>query len=136
MEAYLSHAFSKEQLQKELSNPASEFYFARQGKEEIGYLKVNVAEAQNEYQQENALEIERIYVKREFQGRKIGQLLFEKGIALARKKHVDFVWLGVWEENSKAIQFYEKNGFKAFDRHSFMLGSDEQTDILMKFSLT
>ena len=103
MEAYLSHAFSKEQLQKELSNPASEFYFARQGKVEIGYLKVNTGEAQNEYQQESALEIERIYVKKEYQGRKIGQLLFEKGIALARKKHVDFVWLGVWEENSKAI---------------------------------
>ena len=96
MEAYLSHAFSKEQLQKELSNPASEFYFARQGKEEIGYLKVNVAEAQNEYQQENALEIERIYVLAETRGKGIGSLLFEHTCQLAKSKGLSCIWLGVF----------------------------------------
>jgi len=42
------------------------------------------------------------------------------------------VWLGVWEENPRAIKFYKKNGFVEFDKHTFVLGEDEQTDILMK----
>ena len=41
----------------------------------------------------------------------------------------------VWEENLRAIRFYEKNGFKTFDKHVFRLGSDEQTDIMMKLEL-
>jgi ribosomal protein S18 acetylase RimI-like enzyme len=42
------------------------------------------------------------------------------------------VWLGVWEKNLRAISFYEKNGFIAFDQHIFQLGDDRQTDIMMK----
>ena len=79
--------------------------------------------------------IERIYVDREFQGRKIGQLLLSKAIDIAKKKHLKQVWLGVWEHNPKAIQFYERNGFQKFDKHIFKLGDDEQTDILMRLIL-
>jgi ribosomal protein S18 acetylase RimI-like enzyme len=53
-------------------------------------------------------------------------------LAIARKKNVNYVWLGVWELNQKAISFYTKNGFVAFSAHSFWLGDDEQTDIMMK----
>ena len=50
-------------------------------------------------------------------------------------KNVDYVWLGVWEENARAISFYRKNNFVEFDKHIFKLGSDEQTDIMMKLHL-
>jgi ribosomal protein S18 acetylase RimI-like enzyme len=42
------------------------------------------------------------------------------------------VWLGVWEENHRAIRFYTKNGFVVFDKHVFIMGNDEQTDLLMQ----
>ncbi len=42
------------------------------------------------------------------------------------------IWLGVWEENPKAIRFYEKNGFVPFSRHIFKMGDEEQTDIMMR----
>jgi ribosomal protein S18 acetylase RimI-like enzyme len=101
----------------------------------IGYLKINFGSAQTEPQEDKALEIERIYVVHHFHGKKIGQLLFEKAIQIAQQKKVTFVWLGVWEENHRAIQFYTKNGFEAFDKHIFVLGDDEQTDIMMKLTL-
>ena len=47
-----------------------------------------------------------------------------------------YVWLGVWEENVRALNFYKKNGFIEFDKHIFKLGEDEQTDIMMKLILT
>ncbi|MGV2488753.1 UNVERIFIED_CONTAM: GNAT family N-acetyltransferase, partial [Bacillus mycoides] len=41
----------------------------------------------------------------------------------------------VWEENHRAIKFYEKNGFKIFGKHDFVLGEDVQTDLLMKMKI-
>ena len=83
----------------------------------------------------NSLEIERIYVLKEFLGKTIGQLLLEHAFQIAREKGNENVWLGVWEENKRAIRFYQKNGFEEFDKHIFMLGEDAQTDILMRKKL-
>lgn len=135
MKAYLKNGFSTEKLTTELSDPNAEFYFAELDGETIGYLKVNVGQSQTEIKDHNALEIERIYVLKEFHGKKVGQILYNKAIAIAKEKNVDYVWLGVWEENPRAIRFYEKNGFKAFDKHVFKLGNDEQTDIMMSLSI-
>lgn len=131
MKKYLEEGFSVEKLTAELNNPDSEFYFALFNKEVIGYLKVNFEISQTELKDDKALEIERIYVLQEFHGKKVGQILFEKAINLAKDKSCDYVWLGVWEENERAISFYKKNGFIEFDKHIFKLGDDEQTDIMM-----
>jgi ribosomal protein S18 acetylase RimI-like enzyme len=103
--------------------------------EVVGYLKLNFGQSQTELKDSKALEIERIYVLKEFQGKNIGQLLYEKAIQIANQNNAEYVWLGVWEENEKAIKFYTKNGFVAFDKHIFKLGDDEQTDIMMKLTL-
>jgi len=83
----------------------------------------------------NALEIERIYVLKEYHGKEIGQLLYNKAIEVARDKKASYLWLCVWENNERAISFYKKNGFTAFDKHIFTLGDDEQTDIMMRLFL-
>lgn len=132
MKQYLQEGFSTEKLMGELRDPNAVFYVALLGTDVIGYLKLNVGQSQTELKDESALEIERIYVLKEFHGSKVGQLLFEKAIQIARQKHLDYVWLGVWEENPRAINFYKKNGFVAFGKHTFRLGQDEQTDIMMK----
>lgn len=135
MTAYLEEGFSEAKLTAELQNSGSEFFFARQNETVIGYLKINFGQAQTETQTAPALEIERIYVLQEFHGKQVGQLLFEKAIQIATNKNVDYVWLGVWEENKRAIRFYTKNGFVAFDSHIFFLGKEEQTDIMMKLPM-
>jgi len=101
----------------------------------IGYLKLNFGESQTELKGDKALEIERIYVLKEFHGKKVGQLLYDKAIQVATETKADYVWLGVWEENPRAIAFYKKNGFVEFDKHIFRLGDEEQTDIMMKLQL-
>ncbi|WP_431167098.1 GNAT family N-acetyltransferase [Tenacibaculum halocynthiae] len=135
MTKYLENEFSTEKITNDLTNPNIEFYFAILNKIIVGYLKVNFKEAQTEIKDENALEIERIYVLKEFHRKRIGQALYEKTIELAIKKEMEYIWLGVWEQNHKAIRFYEKNNFIAFDKHVFMLGNDKQTDIMMKLDI-
>lgn len=135
MKKYLDATFSDEQVQTELSNPASLFFIAREAEQPIGYLKVNLDKAQTELQDEASLEIERIYVKSSYHGKNVGQLLYEKALEVAHRLQKSYIWLGVWEHNPKAIRFYEKNGFVAFDKHIFKLGEDEQIDIMMKKAL-
>lgn len=135
MQKYLEEGFSVEKLTAELNDRNAEFYFATLDDNVIGYLKLNFGQSQTELKDDKALEIERIYVLKEYHGKKVGQLLYETAIELARQKRADFVWLGVWEENPRAINFYKKNGFIEFDKHIFKLGDDEQTDIMMKLQL-
>ena len=136
MVKYLEESFSIEKLTAELNDPNAECYFATLDNQVIGYLKINFGQSQTELKDDKALEIERIYVLKDFYGKKVGQLLYEKAIELAKQVKSDYVWLGVWEENQRAISFYKKNGFEEFDKHIFKLGSDEQTDIMMKLQIT
>jgi diamine N-acetyltransferase len=135
MQKYLEEGFTVDKLTSELTNPNSEFYFALFDNKIIGYLKINFGQAQTELKDQKALEIERIYVLKEFHGKKVGQILYDKAFDIAKQTSVDYLWLGVWEENPRAINFYKKNGFVEFDKHIFKLGTDEQTDIMMKLQL-
>ena len=135
MQKYLDEGFSIEKLTTELTDTNAEFYFAILDEEVIGYLKLNFGDSQTELKDNKALEIERIYVSKEFHGKSVGQLLYDKAIEVAKQKNVNYVWLGVWEENPRAISFYKKNGFVEFDKHIFKLGNEEQIDIMMKLNL-
>ncbi|MBS1525852.1 MAG: GNAT family N-acetyltransferase [Bacteroidetes bacterium] len=134
-EAYTSKAFSQEKLSSEIENPDSEFYFAMLDNEPVGYIKLNYRKAQTEFKDAGAVEVERIYVLAGQQGRKIGNQLLEFAIGKAIGENLRYIWLGVWEHNQNAMRFYERNGFKAFSSHHFMVGNDKQTDILMKREL-
>ncbi len=136
IQKYLDEAFSVSRLTEELNDNNVVFYFAIHEDQVIAYLKLNFGPSQTELQGDRAVEIERIYVLNTFQGKSVGQALFGKAIEIAREKGADYVWLGVWEENLKAINFYKKNGFIVFDKHLFKLGDDDQTDLMMKFELT
>ncbi|WP_159474594.1 GNAT family N-acetyltransferase [Chryseobacterium sp. 18068] len=127
-----SDSFSVKKLSEEFSNEYSEFYFALSNGEVIGYMKLNTGGSQTEAQQKESSEIERIYVLQDYHGKKVGQLLYEKAIQIAMKRRSEYVWLGVWEKNTRAISFYKKNDFVEFDKHIFVLGDDAQTDIMMK----
>ncbi len=136
MNKYLDESFSVAKLTTELSDNNSEFYFATLDNNIIGYLKINFGQSQTEVKDDKAVEIERIYVLKEYHGKNVGQLLYDTALNIARQKHADYIWLGVWEKNPRAINFYKKNGFVEFDKHIFKLGNDEQTDIMMKIKLT
>ncbi len=135
MQQYVLKSFSLEQLGLEISNTKSEFYFAKYNLQIIGYVKINFEDAQTEMFDIEAIELERIYVLQSFLSKKVGRQLFEfvKEIAIRRQKK--YMWLGVWEHNLKAIDFYKKNGFQVFDTHVFTLGNENQTDLMMKLAL-
>jgi ribosomal protein S18 acetylase RimI-like enzyme len=133
--AYLDKAFHTEQLRSELANLSSSFFLATAAGAPVGYLKVNFGNAQTEPQGDDAMEIERIYALAAWHGKGVGEALLKKALSLAREKEMQLVWLGVWEENPKAIRFYQKHGFEVFGKHHFWLGQDLQHDLLMRLFL-
>ncbi|MDG2431664.1 GNAT family N-acetyltransferase [Flavobacterium sp.] len=132
---YITENLTDSLLQSELKNKQSAFFFAKANDQILGYLKLNWGTAQTENVLENAMEIQRIYVLQEFQGQQIGYRLLAEAIAIATAKKVASIWLGVWEHNHKALQFYKKNGFTAFNQHQFTLGNEVQTDLLLRYQL-
>ncbi|MGY3743534.1 GNAT family N-acetyltransferase [Leuconostoc inhae] len=129
---YLEESYSLEKLKKEIENNNSLFYiFYDKNNEKMAYLKLNVENAQSESEFVDALEIERIYIRKSHQkkglGRKMFNLALEKAFELNKKQ----IWLGVWEYNENAKLFYNHLGFEVVGEHRFNLGTDAQTDLLM-----
>ncbi|MDI2090470.1 GNAT family N-acetyltransferase [Commensalibacter oyaizuii] len=135
MQSYLNNNFERQQLSTEIKNENSCFYFAIYNQKLAGYLKINFNSAQTEFKDPKALEIERIYILQNFQKQRLGQSLLQHAIQIGKQNSLHYIWLGVYEHNNKAIQFYKKNGFRSFDSHVFMVGNDKQIDILMKLDL-
>ena len=134
---YLEDQFDDKIIRQELLNPNRTFYFLYKNENVLlGYLKLNVLDAQSEPMSDDYMEIERIYLLKEFQGNGYGKMMInfakEKAIEKEKKK----IWLGVWEENPNAIGFYHKVGFEKTGTHQFMLGEEEQVDFIMEMKIS
>ena len=132
---YVEAAFDETKLLDEVRTEGSAFYFANINEDIAGYLKLTIGEAQTERVPGRTIEIERIYVLESMQGTGVGKALFEFALEKAESQQVDAIWLGVWEENPKAIRFYERQGFQPFGIHSFTIGNEAQNDIMMRFDM-
>jgi ribosomal protein S18 acetylase RimI-like enzyme len=124
MKAYLENAYNEEKLYKELSNPNSSFFFVYVDERLAGYLKLNEFPSQSDINDIDSLELERIYILKEFQGAGLGKDLLEHAISIAIEHGKKYIWLGVWEHNERAKRFYQKNGFYRISEHSFVVGDD------------
>lgn len=132
---YMRQAFSLEQIAIELEDDRSTFLIAEIETRPAGYAKLIVDSIEKGIEAESPVELNRLYSHQEYLGKGVGQNLMDECFARARRHNHDVMWLGVWEHNPRAQRFYEKNGFTVVGRHTFLLGSDPQTDLLMQKAL-
>jgi len=135
MRNYIADNFSEDKLSAEIVSGFSNYYFAMDGNIAIGYIKVNYAPQQTDVNDAESLELERIYVLKEHQGKRAGQFLLDSATAIAKTGNLKYLWLGVWDKNTNAQAFYAKNNFAPFGTHVFILGDDKQLDILLKLDI-
>ncbi len=135
MDKFMNESFTKEALMKEVGEPGNIFLLAYDEKEPAGYVRMRENNNPPELGNRNSIEIARIYAATNAIGKGVGKTLMQKCIEIAQEKKKDVLWLGVWEKNNRAIDFYIKWGFEKFSTHIFMLGDDPQTDWLMKKEL-
>ncbi len=135
MDIFMNVQFTRGRLMLEVGQPENIFLLAYNNDEVAGYAKLRDKRLPQKIGSSNALEIARLYAMPHMIGKGVGKLLMEKSLEIALEKKKDTVWLGVWKQNEKAINFYKAWGFTIFDECDFVLGNDLQKDWLMKKSL-
>ncbi len=135
MRMHMEQYYTLEKIQAELNDPLNTFILAYSGNEIAGYAKLNEHEKEESQELDDPIELERIYSIEKMLGKGIGKKLMETCLAIAKEKNKKEIWLGVWESNTRAIEFYIRWGFKKYSDHSFPVGNDPQTDQLMKRSV-
>lgn len=132
MEMFMNEQFTKEALMKEVGEPGNIFLLAYDEDVPVGYVRMRENNNPPELNGAAAIEVARIYAVAAAIGKGVGKLLMQRCIDIARQNGKDIIWLGVWEQNQRAIEFYSKWGFEKFGTHVFLLGNDPQMDWLMK----
>jgi len=132
---YMRQAFNVDQIAAELADPNSVFLIASIDEKPAGYAKLIVGNIEPGITATRPVELSRLYSHQEFLGKGVGQNLMDACFEFAKEQGHDVMWLGVWEYNPRAQAFYRKNGFCEVGKHTFQLGSDPQTDLLMQKNL-
>jgi len=132
MASYLNDAFTVAKIEAEINHPQTTFLLVWDNEVLCGYIKLvwgsrpDVANAAG-----TQLEIARLYADKQLIGQGVGRLLMEAAIDFAKKGNTDSIWLDVWKENWRALQFYTKWGFEIVGDWTFVLGKDKQEDYIM-----
>lgn len=132
MEIFMNEQFTKAALMKEVEEGDGIFLLAYLNNEPCGYARMRLTNKEQIMANEHAIEIARIYALQNVVGKGVGSALMQSCLDYAAHQQKTTIWLGVWEKNATAIAFYKRWGFEQFGEHSFLLGTDLQTDWLMK----
>lgn len=135
MDLFLENNFNVTETEQEIANTANTFYLAYQNNKLCAYAKVVDSNNPKEIPNKNTLRISRIYVLDKFIGKGVGKALMHLCLEKAKSLNKTIIWLGVWEQNIAAINFYKRFGFAQFGTETFVLGNDSQTDWLMQKSI-
>ena len=136
MAKYLAESYSPEIQAREIADPDSTVLLAE--KEDgvlIGYMQLFAGSTEESISGPEPIELRRFYVVREWHGQKVAQQLMDVTLEAARARGAQTIWLGVWERNPRAVAFYAKYGFSRVGEHTFVVGTDAQTDWLFARSL-
>ncbi len=131
MDLFLKHAFSIRDTLTELTDGNHIFFLVEDDTETIGYAVLRSGKPFQHYAADSIIEVSRIYLLPQHTGNGVGKLLMNYCLQTAVAMGKQWVWLGVWEHNPKAIQFYQSFGFEQCGEHDFELGTDIQKDWLM-----
>ena len=136
MAMFLEKNFNDHAIAKEVIDPENIFLIIEDDNLLLGYAKLSIKNKQYDSTEFKYLEISRIYCIKGAIGKGVGKALMLECIKIATSLSMNCIWLGVWEHNARAIEFYKKFGFTKFDEHVFMLGTDSQNDWLMKKNIS
>ena len=124
MDGYITKSFTIEGIKDELSDPNNLFHIIYYDNQVAGFSKIALNSGHTNIDLGKITKLERIYLLEEFHSLKLGYQLFQFNVELSKTNNQNGMWLFVWDQNAKAIRFYEKTGFKIIGRHDFFLSED------------
>ena len=135
LDAFLTSSYAPEVLAQEIINPA---YYYRWVLDETGhplaYLQcAPVGLPHADADPDCHGELKRLYVRTSAQGKGLGRLLLEDGLAWldATYGHAP-QWIGVWSENNKAQALYNAYGFEQVGTYDFVVGETRDYEFILR----
>ncbi len=135
LESYLKNAFSISQIKSEIEEYGNIFFLLYQNDEVVAYAKLNANEKVNSLEGKKIVQIQRIYARKKALGTGIGAQLMQKCIDESLSQGMEVIWLTVWQQNLRAIEFYKKWGFIVIGEKKFMVGTKLYNDHVMSLDL-
>lgn len=132
MKAYMDEAFSEAAIAEDLADKDAVYFVAELAGKMVGYAKLKHNSREECVSGEQPIELCRLYSLSDYIGKGIGKSLMLKCLEFAEDEKHDVMWLGVWEFNFRAQDFYKKFGFEKCGEHVFQLGSDPQIDWVLQ----
>lgn len=121
IDAYVTAKYTPTILQQELSDPGNIYHILYHGQQAAGYSKIILNSPHPDIPEPNITKLERIYLLKEFYQLKLGYQLLRFNIDLSKKNNQAGMWLYVWKENHRAVNFYIKAGFQIIGSYDFKL---------------
>ena len=121
IDAYIAANFSEENFKAELSNTKFQYHLLYYNDVIAGFSKITFNTGNPNIKAKNSTKMERLYLLEEFYHLGLGKELMHFNITLAKQYKQACIWLFVWVENTKALAFYKKTGFKNVGTHDFVL---------------
>lgn len=135
MADYLNENFTSEKVAADISSPKNSFFIAFRRGKAVGYAKMKDGEPHESLANENAVELQRIYLVERVWGTGIGEILLKYCIDKAVSMGREVLWLGVWEENKRGLSFYAKHGFERVGTLTFPYGDSVGINAVMQIEL-
>jgi len=118
---YIAANFSEANFLEELSNPDNHYYIIYDNNTIAGYSKITLNTSNENINPQNVTYMSRLYLLKEFYGKNLGKVLFDFTINFSKQHKQQGMWLAVWTENQRAINFYTKMGFNIVGKHNFRI---------------
>lgn len=128
---HLANTYGAQLQRAELADPDSRFLVAEADGEIVGYSLIRRDMPRAPSEQSTSAEVRRFYVSRNWQGSGLADRLMIASKELAGQLGARSLWLGVWEENHRAIRFYQRHGFAMAGRTPFRFGGTIESDLLL-----
>jgi ribosomal protein S18 acetylase RimI-like enzyme len=135
MDLYINDNFQLKNIENELGNPYSKYLLIQLNEEWAGYALLRWDGTHKLLEDMRALKLHRIYMLQKFWGQQLGSILLEYILHYAIQEKYEWLWLVVWQENPRAIRFYEKWGFEHFGYETFKFGEEVTNDWAMRKKL-
>ena len=133
---YLEFTYDPVKLAKSIRKENNIYLLAFMEGRPVGFAKLKKHSLNDLITSPAQMEMQKIYVLAEYQGRGVGSALMNEVNALASEEGPDSIWLDTYISNEKAIRFYESRGFKKIGRYYFTIGSQTFEYYVMELRIT